>query len=89
MPIAFGMPQVYPQSYPQTENSRSQQDCSAQLKRLEDDVKQLSRDLDRVVDVVDRHSQVLDKLVGHLAERADFKELFTPPTQNGAKQSAP
>jgi hypothetical protein len=89
MPMAFGVPQAYPQPYPQTENSRSQSDCSAQLQRLEDDVRQLSRDLDRVVNVVDRHSQVLDKLVTYLEKRDDFQSFIDSPGQNGAAPQTP
>lgn len=89
MPMTWGMPQGYPQSYTQTENGRSRQDCSEQLQRLEDDVRQLSRDLDRVVDVVDRHSKVLDKLVKYLETPSNSQQHLSSPGPNAPTPPLP
>lgn len=77
MPYPVGMPQAYPQpAYHQPETAKPRHDCCERITRLEDDLRHLSRDVDRLVDVVDRHSRVLDRLADYLHEQPDFRNYL-------------
>ena len=84
----FAMPQMAIMPYPVAtqasgyqlpEAQRQRSDCCDSLRRLEDDVRQLSRDVDRIVDVVDRHSRILDRLTEVLSANSEFMKNLDAP----------
>jgi hypothetical protein len=61
MPAVYGMPQYAPYA-PQREAAPSQ-DCCEKLDRLERQMNDLKEQVDRLINVVDDHGKILEKLV--------------------------